>query len=76
MIPLLVAFVLSNMPAPPPDTCQDTGVGTACRTPGRTAGVCVQTQCPKTEFSDKGVKTVRVECLVCRTPGPDAGVKK
>jgi hypothetical protein len=73
MIALLVALALSNMPPPPPDTCKDTGVGTACRTPRRSAGICVQTQCPKTEFSPQGSKTVMVDCLVCKNPGPDGG---
>ena len=75
MIALLLALALSNMPPPPPDTCKNTGVGTACRTPRRTPGVCVKAECPKTEVGPAGAKTVKVECLVCITPPADAGAQ-
>jgi hypothetical protein len=75
MIALLVALAISNMPPPPRDTCKETGAGTACRTQRRQAGVCVKSQCPKTEYKASGDTTVMVDCLVCREPGPDGGTK-
>ncbi len=72
---LLLFLALTNMPPPPPNTCPGQAVGTACNTPRRTNGVCVQGQCPKTEFSAKGSKTVMVDCMKCEDPPADAGTR-
>ena len=75
MIALLLALALSNMPPPPPDTCKTAAVGAACKTRGWTEGTCAQSQCPKTEFSAKGSKTVMVDCMVCKAPPADGATK-
>ena len=72
---LLLALALTNMPPPPPNTCPGKPAGTACKTERRTAGVCVQAQCPKTEFSQKGSKTVMVDCMKCEEAPADGGSK-
>ena len=75
MIALLLALALSNLPPPAPDTCKDTGAGTACRTRTWREGVCVQSKCPRTEVGKAGAKTEQVDCLVCQVAAADGGVK-
>lgn len=70
---LLVALALANLPPPPPDTCKDTGAGSACKTRRQTDGVCAPARCPMTEFSAKGSKTTMVDCLTCQVA--DGGTK-
>ena len=73
MIALLIALAISNMPPPAPETCKVSGA--SCKTRQWRDGVCVQSQCPKTEFSKEGSKTVMVDCFVCQLPNADGGSK-
>ena len=75
MIALLVAFALSNMPPPPPDTCKESAIGASCKTRNGGDGACAQAQCPQTTFSPAGSKTVMVDCRVCRPVSADGGTK-
>jgi len=68
VIALLLALTVGNMPPPPPNLCKKRDAGTPCLTPRRREGTCATTQCPQTEASEKGVKTVMVECRVCQQP--------
>lgn len=75
MIGLLLTLALSNLPPYPPNSCPGKEPGTSCLTQRQTNGVCVHAQCPKTEFSKAGSKTVQVDCMKCEESGADGGTK-
>jgi hypothetical protein len=74
---LFACLAWADIPPKDSQSCRDAKAGAKCKTDEHKAGTCVKSTCSRNDYSEgPPPKLVAVECLVCVTSTPDAGVKK